>query len=393
MVHQRHEAKLLVVDDNPENRDLLMRRLRRIGYENMAAATDGVEALEAMAADHFDVVLLDVMMPRLNGVDVLKRMSEERRLERTAVIMISAATELETVVQCIELGAEDYLPKPFNAVLLRARLGSVVDKMILRAESRAHMERMERELADARRQQLEMVPHEFPVPIDGMPIELHAVMHPAREVGGDLYDVFEAAPGVLCIALGDVSGKGVPAALFMARARSLLRAATLQHIAITGTVPDPGAIATVINEELCKNNPGTMFVTLFYGLLDLRSGRLGFVNAGHVHPYLLGADGVLSIVERTSGPPMGVTDFARHTVFELELGPGDGLILITDGFPEMENGAGEYYSLERLEQDFTELWQAGPRSLLTQAVERVTAFSGGIPQADDVTALVLRFSA
>ncbi len=391
-MNHRHEAKLLIVDDNPENRDLLMRRLRRLGYENMAAATDGIEALEAMAAETFDVVLLDVMMPRMNGVDVLKRMSEERRLERTAVIMISAATELETVVQCIELGAEDYLPKPFNPVLLRARLGSVIDKMILRAESRAHLERMERELADARRQQLQMVPHEFPVPAEGMPAAVHAVMHPAREVGGDLYDAFEVAPGVLCLALGDVSGKGVPAALFMARARSLLRAATLQHVAITGTVPDPADIAVVINEELCKNNPGTMFVTLFYGLLDLRTGRLRFVNAGHVHPYLVSADGTLSVVERTSGPPMGVTDFVRHKVFELDLGPGDGLILITDGFPEMENHAGEYYSLERLEEDFKELWGLGPQTLLTQAVERVLAFSDGVPQADDVTALVLRLS-
>lgn len=386
----RAEARLLVVDDNPENRDLLTRRLRRLGYAEMTQAADGVEALEALAAGAFDVVLLDVMMPRMNGVDVLTRMREERRLERTAVIMISAATELETVVQCIELGAEDYLPKPFNPVLLQARLGSVVDKMILRAESRAHMERMEHELAEARRQQLQMVTHEFALPSESLPVTVQATMHPAREVGGDLYDAFEAAPGVLCVALGDVSGKGVPAALFMARTRSLLRAATLQYVAITGAVPDPAAIAAVINEELCKNNPGTMFVTLFYGLLELPSGRLRFVNAGHVHPYLLGADGSLGIVEHTSGPPMGVVDFASHRVFELDLGPGDGLVLISDGFPEMENAAGEYYSLERLEADFRELWTSTPETLLAQAVERVMAFSEGIPQADDVTALVLR---
>ncbi len=389
----RAEAKLLIVDDNPENRDLLTRRLRRLGYSDMTQAADGVEALEALAAAAFDVVLLDVMMPRMNGVDVLTRMRGDKRLERTAVIMISAATEIETVVQCIELGAEDYLPKPFNPVLLQARLGSVVDKMILRAESLAHMERMDRELAEARRQQLQMVTHEFPFPVDGMPVSVHATMHPAREVGGDLYDAFEAAPGVLCVALGDVSGKGVPAALFMARTRSLLRAATLQHVAITGLVPNPAAVVTVINEELCKNNPGTMFVTLFYGLLDLRSGKLTYVNAGHVHPYLLGSDGSATIIERTSGPPMGVIDFARHTEFELDLAPGEGLILISDGFPEMEDAAGAYYSLERLEEDFRELGNIPPDVFLSALVDRVMAFSDGTPQADDVTALVLRLTA
>jgi phosphoserine phosphatase RsbU/P len=386
----RAEARLLVVDDNPENRDLLTRRLRRLGYSEMVQAADGVEALDALGAAEFDVVLLDVMMPRMNGVDVLTRMRADGRLERTAVIMISAATELETVVQCIELGAEDYLPKPFNPVLLQARLGSVVDRMILRAESRAHLERLEHELAEARRQQLQMVTREFQFPTDSMPVSVHATMHPAREVGGDLYDAFEAAPGVLCIALGDVSGKGVPAALFMARTRSLLRAATLQHVAITGAVPDPSAIAAVINEELCKNNPGTMFVTLFYGLLDLRTGRLRFINAGHVHPYVLGHDGAVTIVEQTSGPPMGVIDFATHAEFEIDLKPGDGLILLSDGFPEMEDSSGAYYSLERLEEGFRELATAAADVLLGTLVERVMGFAQGVAQADDVTALVLR---
>jgi serine phosphatase RsbU (regulator of sigma subunit) len=389
-VNTRLDAKLLIVDDIPENRDLLSRRLRRLGYTDLTSANDGVEALEALASQPFDVVLLDVMMPRLNGIDVLRRLHDERRLERTAVIMISAATEMETVVQCIELGAEDYLPKPFNAVLLQARLGSVIDKMLLRAESRAHLERLERELAEARRQQLRMVPHEFPVPSDTMPVSVHAVMYPAREVGGDLYDVFEAAPGTLCVALGDVSGKGVPAALFMARTRSLLRAATLQFVAITGTIPTPAAIASVINDELCKDNPDTMFVTLFFGLFDVGTGHLRFVNAGHVHPYLLGADRSIAIVELTSGPPLGVSDLASFREFDLILAPGDGLIVISDGLPEMMNGDGAYYTLERLEEDFKELYDPEPAPFIGRLVERLMAFSGAVPQADDVTALVLR---
>ena len=174
------------------------------------------------------------MMPRMSGIEVLEAMRAEPALAATPVIMISAATELETVVRCIELGAEDYLPKPFNPVLLRARLGTVLEKKRLRDEVRRQLDRMERELAEARRQQLSMVPNEFPGrsgPSGGG--SRRDV--PAREVGGDFYDCFEAAPGVLCLAVGDVSGKGMPAALFMARTRSLLRASALQYIAATGS--------------------------------------------------------------------------------------------------------------------------------------------------------------
>jgi CheY-like chemotaxis protein len=125
-------ARLLVVDDVPENRELLVRRLQRQGHGAIATAGDGIEALEMIRsaqadAAPFDAVLLDVMMPRMSGVEVLEALHADPALSATPVIMISAATELDTVVRCIELGAEDYLPKPFNPVLLRARLGSVLE--------------------------------------------------------------------------------------------------------------------------------------------------------------------------------------------------------------------------------------------------------------------------
>jgi len=273
--------RLLVVDDIEDNRDLLVRRLRRIGYQDIETAGDGQQALDLIRARTFDTVLLDVMMPRVSGVAVLETMRAENRLEATPVIMISAATELETVVRCLELGAEDYLSKPFNPTLLRARLGSVLEKRALRAEVRRQLARVEQELADARRQQLSMVPDEFPTGAGAVRAEMHAVLHPAREIGGDLYDCFLVGEDRLCFAVGDVSGKGTPAALFMARARSLLRAATLQAYQTAGHPPDPAAIVALMNAELCKNNPIGMFITLFSGMLDLRDGTLTYVCAGH----------------------------------------------------------------------------------------------------------------
>jgi len=156
-----------------------------------------------------------------------------------------------------------------------------------RRQTRSEFTRLEREVAEARRQQLNMMPRDFPCVSGGHRVDMHAVTYPAREVGGDLYDAFEVAPGVICIAVGDVVGTGLPAALFMARARSVLRAVTLQFIAITGRIPVTSDVARIVNAELCKGNDDCMFMTLFIGLLDLESGRLGFTNAGHVRPYLV----------------------------------------------------------------------------------------------------------
>ena len=209
-------ARILVVDDNRDNRDVLIRRLKRLELTDVAEATDGIEAMDALRSSSFDLVLLDVMMPRMNGIEVLQAMQAEERLEQTPVLMISAASEIDTMVRCIELGAEDYLPKPFNPALLAARIRAVLEKKFLRAENKSQLDRLERELAEARVYQLSMVPSEFPV--DPL-VDVHAVMEPALEVGGDLYDVFTVGAGQLCVAIGDVAGKGTAAALFMADAQ------------------------------------------------------------------------------------------------------------------------------------------------------------------------------
>ncbi len=383
-------ARLLVVDDNPDNREMLMRRLRRLGYANVECAVDGEEALEMNAASPFDVMLLDVMMPRKSGIEVLETLRLENRLEETPVIMISAATEIDTVVRCLELGAEDYLPKPFNPALLRARLGSVLEKRMLRAELRRQHQRMEAELAEARRQQLSMVPSEFPSAAQGHPIDVHAVMHPAREVGGDLYDCFAVDEHTLCLAVGDVSDKGMPAALFMARARSLLRATTLQFAGVSGRHPRPAEIAAVMNEELCKNNPICMFLTLFFGFLDVRSGSLSYVNAGHVRPFLLREGAAPEELACLSDPPLGVIETARFRDGALELTRGSGLVIVTDGMPDMVDAEQRSYTLERVLADVHATMHLPAAPLAEALVERVFAFADGAEQADDVTVLVVR---
>jgi serine phosphatase RsbU (regulator of sigma subunit) len=235
-----------------------------------------------------------------------------------------------------------------------------------------------------------MVPTEFPDPDPEHPVALHAVMIPAREVGGDLYDCFEVSPGVLCVAIGDVSGKGMPAALFMARTRSLLRASALQHAAARGVPPRPSEVAATLNVELCKNNPIGNFVTLLLGFLDVASGRFSFVNAGHPRPFRLAAGAAPQEVVTRPGPPLGIMEDIRHADHEIALAVGEALVLMTDGIPEMLAPDDTFYGMPRVVADLTALSDAAPSAITAALAAKVLEFAAGKPAADDVTVLALR---
>src|SRR4051812_31968017 len=227
-------ARILVVDDNDDNRYTLTLYLDVEGYARVETAQDGEEAIARLSAEGFDLVLLDVMMPKVDGYQVLTWIKGQPRLRDLPVIMVSALNEMNSVVRCIELGAVDYLLKPFNQTLLRARLSATLEKKRLRDEVNAHLKRLEDELVAARKLQMAMVPQSFPAPGVDFPVDLYASMEPAREVGGDLYDFFPTPDGRLCLLVGDVCGKGMPAALFMARTKALIRITTELMHASTG---------------------------------------------------------------------------------------------------------------------------------------------------------------
>jgi sigma-B regulation protein RsbU (phosphoserine phosphatase) len=215
-------------------------------------------------------------------------------------------------------------------------------------------------------------------------------MHPAREVGGDLYDCFEAAPGVLCVAIGDVSGKGMPAALFMARTRSLLRGAALQHAAAHGAPPRPGELAFVLNAELCRNNPVGNFITLLVGFLDIATGRFIFANAGHPRPFRLAPGTAPQEVVTRPGPPLGIMEDIRHADHEIVLAAGEALVLITDGIPEMTGPDDSFYGMARVVADLAALADAPPSQITATLAGNAQNFAAGTPAADDITVLAVR---
>src|SRR5262249_43358498 len=175
------EPAVLVVDDVEDNRAVLIARLARLGIDRVKTAASGSEALALIARERFDLVLLDVMMPGMSGPQVLKALRSEGRLADLPVIMVSALSEMASVVECIELGADDYLTKPINATLLRARVNATLEKKRLRDSIReatqARLEEMDRDLTAARALQLQMVPDDLDDP--DVPATVHTVLEPA----------------------------------------------------------------------------------------------------------------------------------------------------------------------------------------------------------------------
>ncbi|QOZ25130.1 PP2C family protein-serine/threonine phosphatase [Bradyrhizobium sp. CCBAU 51753] len=385
------EAALLVVDDNEDNRYTLTRRLDREGYKNLTIATNGREALEKLKAQPFDLVLLDIMMPDMNGYEVLEQVKATPALRDIPIIMISSLDEIESVIRCIELGAEDYLNKPFNPTLLRARVGASLEKKRLRDEVRSNMERLAQELEAARALQLAMLPRQFPSCSPSHPIAVHAVMEPAKEVGGDLYDCFYAGEHTFCFLVGDVCGKGASAAMFMARARSLVRITVNLWRQWRADDLDPGALLDAVNRELCQDNDDCMFVTMFLGLIDTHSGLLSFANAGHPRPHLIASSGETGQIDAKAALPLGVRREARFPTLTLQIHPGDALFLCSDGVFEAANGDGELFSVERVGQLLRQAAAAEPLEMVRIIKDAVDAFTGGASRTDDLTALALRW--
>jgi phosphoserine phosphatase RsbU/P len=387
MPSERVLPRILVVDDNDDNRYTLTLYLDLEGYTAVETANDGEEAIARLQANAFDLVLLDVMMPKVDGYAVLTWIKDQPGLRDLPVIMISALNEMNSVVRCIELGALDYLMKPFNPVLLKARLSSSLEKKRLRDEINSHLRRLEDEIQAARQLQMGMVPQTFPEPTAAFPVDLYGRMEPAREVGGDLYDFFEIG-GKLFFLVGDVSGKGMPAALFMARTKSLIRLAS-ELMSGTTAEPAPAEIIERVNRELCENNTDMMFVTLFFGILSPATGEVAYCNAGHNAPYYV-SGGKIAAIEEPKGVILGVRSQATFETGALTLAPGETLYLYSDGVTEAYNVAGELFSEERLEAVLTGQAGRSSRAMIGGIDEALSAFVGTALPSDDITMLAVR---
>jgi sigma-B regulation protein RsbU (phosphoserine phosphatase) len=377
-------SRILVVDDVEMNRDVLTRRLKREGFE-VVCAENGRAALEVLAASPFDLVLLDLMMPEMDGHETLTRMKADENLARIPVVMISANEEIDAIVRCIELGAEDYLGKPFNPAILRARVRSSLERKQLRDRERLYTESLAREMAIGRQIQAGFLPETIPS-VAGW--EVAALFEPARQCAGDFYDVVETGGGRLFLTVGDVCDKGVGAALFMALFRSLLRAFATEFVA--GESPEDLLTRTVTRTNAyiaATHGSANMFATVFAAVLDPGSGDLVWINGGQEAPLILSGGAVSERLTKT-GPAVGMLSDVSFAVRRSKLSPGDLLLAFTDGVTEAK-GPGGFLGEDRLAA--AALARDGSAAGVVEAVQiAIAEQSAGCEQFDDIALLAVR---
>jgi serine phosphatase RsbU (regulator of sigma subunit)/anti-sigma regulatory factor (Ser/Thr protein kinase) len=250
-------------------------------------------------------------------------------------------------------------------------------------EAYVEKERLEEGLKLAHDIQMSMLPKTFPPFPQRRELDIFAAITPAKKVGGDFYDFFFLDEDRLCFAIGDVSGKGVPAALFMAVVKTLFKA-------IASRVENPTDILSTVNQEICRDNDFQMFTTLFCGILNTRTGEIKYSNGGHNPPYHISRGGVQQ-VPKTGGRVLGLVEESTYGSGRLVLGPGETIVLYTDGVTEAMDPEGKFFSEQRLESILTQTKFASARKQLEHLTNQITLFAAGAEQADDITALAIRY--
>ena len=306
----------------------------------------------------------------------------------SAYVIVEKGSRLLTIPQ--EAFWARILPKPGVARnllrVLTERMRRNNDAVIEGMRRQLLYEHIQKELRLAREIQASMLPGRKP---RNGALDMCAAMEPAREVGGDLYDFFNVDSGELCFLVGDVSDKGLPAALFMARTMDIVRVVTRLMRGPGGSAPEPSEIIACVNRELCQNNASCMFVTLFFGILDPRSGRLLYCNAGHNSPYVTGAGGTRAL-ESVRGVPLGVRTESAYRVAEAALAPEETLFVFSDGVTEAMNAAREFYGEARLEGVLAACSGRSSEEVVASVVASVAAFAGDVARSDDITTMAIR---
>lgn len=245
-------------------------------------------------------------------------------------------------------------------------------------------ERMEGELNIARNIQKSMLPMDFPAFPDRQEFSVFATMQAAREVGGDFYDYFFISPDEFCVCIGDVSDKGVAAALFMAVTKTLIKSRASDD-------NSPASIITWVNNSLCVDNESCMFVTLFFGICNIRTGEFNYTNAGHNPPYIKRVNGGVESISDLHGPVAGAMDGIAYKQDRLQLHKGDLLLMFTDGVSEAMDVHSDQFEDKRIIEQLSALDGNDPEQAVNELTAAVAAFAGEAPQSDDITVLALRY--
>lgn len=374
----KRQSRLLVADDDPMNREVLSMRLEFEGYE-VDTAEDGEDALRKLEEQKFDLVLLDLVMPVMEGDEVLKRMKADQTLREIPVIMISGLEDLDTVARCIELGADDYLQKPYKPVLLRARINACLEKKQLREQEQATYAALmesQQHLAAELSEAAEYVKSLLPEPLAGE-VCTESVFVTSTQLGGDSFGYHWLDDDHLAMFLLDVCGHGVGAALLSISAMNVLRSQTLPNTDFT----KPGQVLERLNNSFQMERHNNMYFTIWYGVYRKSAHEIIHACGGHPPAILLtGEDRQNVTVEKLKAPGLVIGSMPDVPYQERtqKLGRYNEVYLFSDGVYELEKPDGNMWELD----DFIEVLKTPPPAGKSE-IDRAIDMAKEIQDSDD----------
>ena len=383
-------VKILSVDDEMDLELLLtqyFRRKIRHGEYEFKFAHNGLEALTMLLKEKdFDIILSDINMPEMDGLTLLTKINEMQN-PALKCIMVSAYGDMGNIRQAMNNGAFDFATKPIDLDDLSVTIEKAIEQIqYIKQMEKEHnqLESIKGDLAVAREIQQAILPRIFPpFPENTEMMDIAASMNAAKDVGGDFYDLFRFDDDRMGFAIADVSGKGVPAAIFMAVSRTLLRATGIKG-------SSPGECVTYSNELLAKESVKNMFVTIFYGIYNIKTGDITYANAGHNPPYILKANGTVEPLPMSTDIIAGVFDDYEFTEKQCHLDKGDTIVLFTDGVTEAIDISEKEYGEDRLEDVLKRSSGKSCQQIIDAIKADVSEFVGEAEQSDDITMLTLK---
>jgi phosphoserine phosphatase RsbU/P len=383
-------TKIMVVDDEVDLEPLIRQKFRRQirdGVYDFVFAHNGLEALSLLIEQpEIRLILSDINMPEMDGLTLLSKLKELKSPWLKTVI-VSAYGDMENIRTAMNRGAFDFLTKPISFDDLEITISKTMDEINMIWQSTQEHDQLisiQQDLITAREIQLAILPKTFP-PFPGRSeFSIFGSMTAAKEVGGDFFDFFLIDNERLAFVIGDVSGKGVPAAIFMAVSRTLIRATGLKGISANECM-------VYVNRLLCSESVSCMFVTVFYGILNTTTGLVEYVNAGHNPPFIVSGKNVIRL-EMTEGTVLGCLENSDFLSKKVQLNPGDMIFLFTDGVTEAFNKHDEMYSEERLVSFLEANSSNSIEEVVRDSITDVHKFAEGMPQSDDITLLAIRYN-
>ena len=383
-------VKILSVDDEMDLELLLtqyFRRKIRKGEYEFYFAHNGLEALTTLYKHpDIEIILSDINMPEMDGLTLLTKINEMRN-PAMRCIMVSAYGDMGNIRQAMNHGAFDFATKPIDLDDLSLTIEKAIEQIeFVHQTQKEHsqLESLKGDLTVASEIQQSILPRVFPpFPEDCDKMDIAASMNAAKDIGGDFYDFFRLDEDHICFTIADVCGKGIPAAIFMAVSRTIIRTTGLRGIS-------PSECITVSNKLLAADSVDCMFVTVFYGIYNVKTGEVTYCNAGHNPPHLLTKNGEVRELPKSRDMMVGAFDGVQYHEDTLQLEKGDALVMFTDGVTEAMNIEREEFGTNRLKETLEEVAMHNCQQIIDSVKSDIAAFVGEAEQSDDITMLVIK---